>query len=106
MQMGGGSPGDFGSALCMRDASLARSSKSLALAGLQGNLGISAAARQMRRLCGPCGGIARQDVSAAVGVDANSTDGDHFVAWDARRETKKRNGEAKRRKVGRKNLKV
>ena len=30
---------------------------------------------------------------------ANSTDGDDFVAWDARRETKKRNGEARRRKV-------
>ena len=80
MQMGGGSTGDFGSALCMRDASLARSWKLLALADLQDNLGISAVAWRMRRLYGPRGGVARQDVSAAIGATANSPDGDDLVA--------------------------
>ena len=60
----------------------------------------------MRRLFGPRGGVARQDVSAAIGVDANSTDGDYFVAWNAHRGTKKKNGEATRKLAGRKKLKV
>ena len=42
-------PEIFAPALCLQHASVPRSGKSLALAAAQGNLGISAAARQMRR---------------------------------------------------------
>ena len=57
---GGAAPGIFASALRMRDAYLPRSEKSLALAGMQWNLGIPDIARQMRRFFGPRGGAARR----------------------------------------------
>ena len=74
MQMGGGVPETFAWARCAQDPALTRSEKSLALAGAQGNLGISAVARQMRRLFGPRGGAARRDAWAATDADANSND--------------------------------
>ena len=55
MQMGGAFPGTYASALRMQHASLSRSDKSPVLAIVQRNPGISAVARQMRRLLGQCG---------------------------------------------------
>ena len=74
---------------CLRDASLSRSEKSAVVASVQGNLGVSAAARQIRRLLRPRGGAAREDVSAAGDVDSNSNDQDDFAAWDAYRKARK-----------------
>ena len=53
--------------------------KSLALASVQGNLGISAVARQRRRLLGPRGGAPPQNALAATDVDATSNGGDGFA---------------------------
>ena len=50
----------------MKNVPRSRSEKSLALAGVRGNLGISDAARQMRRSYGPRGAAVRQDVLAAT----------------------------------------
>ena len=50
------------SVIFMQDASHSGSEKSLVLGAVQGNLGISAVARRMRRPFGPCGGAVRQDV--------------------------------------------
>ena len=71
MQLGGAPRGTPASVLCVQTASLSRPEKSLALASVQRNSGISAAARHKRRFFGPCGGAARQDVSAATDVEVN-----------------------------------
>ena len=70
MQTEGASAGILASAHLLQNASHLRSEKSPVLASAQGNLGISAVAREMRRLFRPCGGVARQDVSAAAEADA------------------------------------
>ena len=62
MQMGGAVPGSFVPILLARNAPLPRPVESPVMASAQGNLGIAAAARQMRRLFGPCGGADRRDV--------------------------------------------
>ena len=66
MQIGEALPEVFASAPRMRNASISRLEKSLALAIAQGNLEISAVARQLRRLSGPCEGAACQGVLAAT----------------------------------------
>ena len=64
VKMGGAFPEIFASAICMQNALLSRSGKSLVSASVQGNVEIFAVARQVRPLSSPCGGAARQDVSA------------------------------------------
>ena len=63
-EMGGASPGASSSVISVQNASLCRPDKSLASVSLRGNLGISAAARQMRRLHGPRGGAVQQGIAA------------------------------------------
>ena len=53
MQIGGAYPATFASVLCMQNVPFSRPDKS------QGVLGVSAVARQMRRLFGPRRGAAR-----------------------------------------------
>ena len=81
MPMGGASSEIFASEICMQNAPLSRWRKSPVLASVQGNLGISAVDQQIRRLFGPFGGAAPQDVSAAADVDAISDEDDDFAAW-------------------------
>ena len=54
------------------------------------NFGISAVARQLRRVFGPRGGAARQNALAATDVDANSNGESDFAEWVARRKAKKK----------------
>ena len=78
------------------------------LPSLQGNVGMAAVARQMRRLFGPAGGAVRQDVLAATGVDEQSkaaSDDDDFEALVSYRNAKKSSTEkestwAKKGKAG------
>ena len=86
MQTGGASPQLFASAPCARNASNPRSEKWLALASVQGNLGISAVAQQMRRLFGRHGGVGRRDVFQAADVDVTSSEDDDFAGWVAYRK--------------------
>ena len=79
----------FASVLCMQKAPLPRAEKSLLLASVHGDLGIAADARQMRRLFGPCGVTALQDVLAAADLHAISTDDDDYAAWVAHRKAKR-----------------
>ena len=88
MQMGWAFPDAFAPALRMRNASPSWREKSLALASVQGNVGISVVARQVCRLSGPRGGAVRQGVSAATDADASSDDED-MVSWAAHRKAKK-----------------
>ena len=75
----GGAPSEVSvSALFSENASLFRSEESLDLASVQGNLGIPTVARQMRRLCGPRGCVARKDVLAATDANGNSRDEGDF----------------------------
>ena len=73
----------------MRTAPPPRPGKSLLLASVKGNLGISAISQQMRRLFGPRGGAAWGDVSAATDVYVESI-GDDYAARAAYRKAKKR----------------
>ena len=89
--MGGGSPEGFASVLCSRDASRPRSEKSLVLASVKGNVGISAVARQMHPLWGPSGSFDRQDMDAgAMDVDASTNEDGDFAALAARCMAKKK----------------
>ena len=71
VRVGGVSAEAFASVICAQNASPSRPEKSPALPSVQGNLGISAVARQMCRLSGPREDVARQDVWVATDVDAN-----------------------------------
>ena len=106
-QMRGAFPEASASALCVQGAALSRSEKSRALESAQENLGLMAAAGQMRRQFGPCGGDARQDVLVAADVDVSSDDDADFGAWEAHRKAKKRSekekkeeGEVRKKKKG------
>ena len=99
MQMGGAFIGIYASAMRMQNASLSRSGKSLVLASVQGRPGISAVARQVRRLFGLCGGVARRDVSAAADVGATSNEHADSAAWVTRRKAKEE-GRKKKVEVG------
>ena len=101
MQTGGASPQLFASAPCARNASNPRSEKWLALASVQGNLGISAVAQQMRRLFGRHGGVGRRDVFQAADVDVTSSEDDDFAGWVAYRKAKKKDEKKYRKMVGR-----
>ena len=63
---------------------------------MQGNLGFPDAAKQMRRLAGPCGGAARQCVLVAADMYAPPEEDATSTVWVAHREAKK-NGEKKKR---------
>ena len=80
--------------LLTRKASPPRSEKPLFIASVQGNLGISAVARQMRRIFDPRDGAYRQDVFVATAADAMSYDADDFPEWTAYRKAKKKRGKA------------
>ena len=60
------------SSVRMQIAAASRNEKSLLLASAQGSSGFLSAAKQMRRLFEPCGGVARQDVLAATDFDMDS----------------------------------
>ena len=93
---GGAFPELLASVLRMKNASLPRPEKSLALASVRGNVGLSAVGRLMRRLSVPCEGAARQDVLAAANVDAASEGDENFEAWSAIRKAEKTAGKTKR----------
>ena len=57
---------------------------------MQGNMGIAAGARQMRRLFGSRRGAVRQDVLATTDVGVNSHEEGDFAAWVAYRKAKKK----------------
>ena len=82
MQMRGTFPETFVSVLCVHKAPPSRSKKSLAPASARRNLRISVAARELRRLFGPRGGTARQDVVAATDVEVTSNYDNH-ASWAA-----------------------
>ena len=85
MKMGGAFLRTPPSALRMRTAPPPpRPGKSLLLASVKGNLGISAMSQQMRRLFGPRGGPAWGDVLAATDVYVESI-GDDYAARAAYR---------------------
>ena len=75
-----------------QNAPFHRADNSLVTASVQGSLGFSAAVRQMRRFCGPHGGVARQDILATTDMGMDSNDGNH-----AARVTY---GKAKKREAG------
>ena len=79
MQMGRALSGAFAPALSLRDAPPPRTTKSLVLASAQGDVGISAVGRRMRRFSGSRGGADRQAVSGASYADAKSK-GNDYVA--------------------------
>ena len=60
----------------MRDAALSENEKSLALASIRSTVAFPEVASQMRRLFGPRGGAARQDVLVAADLDAASEEED------------------------------
>ena len=72
VQIGGGSPGAFISALCMQNASFTKSEESPVFDGTQGSVNYTTAARQMRRLFGSRGGAARQGILVAAATDVSS----------------------------------
>ena len=86
--MEGSFPDTFVSILCMRNDFLSRSDKWLALADVQGDLGLAAVERQMERLFGPPDGAVRRDVLAAAKSDVNPSD-DDYAALVAYRNAKK-----------------
>ena len=67
---GRGLTGAFASVLWMQNASVSRSEDPLILANVQSNLAFHIAAKQIRRLFGPCGGADRQDVLVAADMGA------------------------------------
>ena len=80
MQKGVASPEAFVLATFMQGAAISRSEKMLALASVQGNLGFPDVTKQMRRLFGPHGGAARQDVLVVADMHASSEEGTDFEA--------------------------
>ena len=92
-------------ALCMQNASLSRSEKSLVLACVPGNSGVSAVARQMRPLFGSRGGAIREDFSAATDVEVISNDESDFAPWLAYNKAKNKK-ERKTATAGRKKRKL
>ena len=89
MQMGGGFPEAVVSPLSVQNASSSESEKSLVLASSQGDVNLSTAAKQMRRLFGLCGGAAWQDVLAAADADSLSGGESDHATRVAYRKAKK-----------------
>ena len=83
MVMGGGWPGEFASDLSTHNSALSRGGESLSLASFRTTQASPVVSRQMRRLFGPCGGAARQDVLVPADLDA---------AWVAFRRAKRERG--------------
>ena len=100
LQVGGAFTEKRVSALCVQSAAQWRSEKSQVLASAQRYLD-----RQMRRLFGPCGGAARQDVLVALDVDVISDGADDFAAWFAHRKAKSKAKKRKTRRVNRERMK-
>ena len=69
------------SILRMRNAALSRREKPLVLASVQGGLGCSDVAKQMRRLFGPGGVAARLDEPAAADADGSLASGKDNGDW-------------------------
>ena len=65
----------------------------MVLASLQVYLGFPSAAKQMRRLLGPCGGTARRDVLGAGDIDVSLEEEGDSEAWVARRKANEKGGE-------------
>ena len=88
--MGGASTEAFASVVRIQNASPSRPEKSLILASVQGDTTFPVVAKQMRRIFGPCGGAARQDVLVAADMDAASEEGTDFEASTAYGKAKNR----------------
>ena len=93
IRMGGPLREQFAPSLYTQSAPFSRSEKSLLLASFQGSLSFLVAAEQMRRPSGPCGGSARQGVSAATDLDASSEKDADYGSWVARRRAQKKRWE-------------
>ena len=76
---------------------------SLLLAGVQGSLAFTVAAKRMRRLSDSCRGSAGQDISAAVAVDENSEaeEDSPYGAWATCRGAKKKGGNSTKKRGNR-----
>ena len=72
----------------MQNAALSKSGKSLKLARLHSTLALPVVANQIRRLFGPRGTAARQDVKLAADLDTVSEE-EEYAARVAYRKTKK-----------------
>ena len=92
IQIGRDYPEQFASVLCMQDASFPRPEKSFILTGVQGNFAFPLAAKQMRRLLGPCVGAARRDVPVSADMDASSEEEADYGARVAHRKMKRKCG--------------
>ena len=102
MVMGRGFPDEFVSILRMQAAPLSKNGKFLALARIQKKLALPVAAHQMRRLFGPHGNAARQDVYRAaraatrrvnvlLAADSDTVSRqEDYAAWAAFRKAKRR----------------
>ena len=66
----------------MQNAPMSRPEKPLVLVIVKCNSALPVAAKQMRRIFGPCGGSARQDVLVAADVDVEEAG---YGAWVARK---------------------
>ena len=88
MVTGSGFPHGFLSALCVRNTALSKNGKSPALASTRNTLAFPEVACRLRRLLGPRGSAARQDVLAAGDLGTASEEGD-FEAWVAYRKAEK-----------------
>ena len=80
--MGGAFPDASVSILRMQNAALSRNGKSLSLASVQRSLDFPTVAKQMRPLCEPRGGSARQAVLAATDSEMESEEED--LSYEAR----------------------
>ena len=99
MRVRGASTESFVPAARVQGAALSRPKKQLALASAQGILGSPAAAKQMRRLCGPGCGAVRQDVLAEADMDVSPEGDAGFEEWVAHRKAKKK-GWGKKKEEG------
>ena len=88
MSMGTGFPGEFASVLCVRNASLSKNERQLAIASVGSSLSFVHVAAQMRRLFGNIGSAQNQDALVAQDMD-NVSDEENFEAWAAYRKAKR-----------------
>ena len=98
MRMGTGAPEAFASVLRMQGASLAMSEGYPVLASNQRDVNFPTAAYQMRRLFGPRGGAAREDVCVAADMNwPSGTESDRASRLAHRKAKKEIREEGERR---------
>ena len=103
MLMGRGFQDVFAPILCMQNAALAKSERSLMLASIQNTPPFPAATNQMCRLFGPRGNAARQDVLLAADMETAPEEEDcaaRAAYGKADKEKRKEKGGKDRGKTG------